>query len=114
MKFNNENLIKAGLIFGGGFIAFLLLRPKWGKETKQTTNEKKSFDSAPPAPTQTDLDNAEIVAKAYTDALKAGEPPAKLTELNKECMKDFGMRCYVEKSGKLVVCDVKGNTILTK
>jgi hypothetical protein len=52
---------------------------------------------------------------AYTDALKAGEPSARLTELNKECMQEFGMRCYIDsKSGKAVVCDVKGDTILSK
>jgi hypothetical protein len=51
---------------------------------------------------------------AYTDALKNGEPSARLTELNKECMKEFGMRCYIDKSGQAVVCDVKGETILTK
>jgi hypothetical protein len=29
-------------------------------------------------------------------------------------MKEFGMRCYIDKSGQAVVCDVKGETILTK
>jgi hypothetical protein len=29
-------------------------------------------------------------------------------------MKEFGMRCYVADGGALVVCDAKGNTILTK
>jgi len=110
---NNENLIKASVIFGGGFLVFLLLKPKFGASaTTTTTTEKKSFDSAPV--TAKDLENADIVAKAYADALKAGEPPSKLTELNTECMKEFGMRCYTDKSGKLIVCDVKGKTIITK
>lgn len=111
---NNENLIKASVIFGGGFLLFLLLKPKFGSAPSAATQKKetKSFDSAPPS--AQDMQNAEIVAKAYADALKAGEPPAKLTELNTECMKEFGMRCYAEKSGKLVVCDVKGKIILTK
>lgn len=108
---NNENLIKASIMFGGGFLVFLLLKPKFGSNSA-TTTEKKSFDSAPV--TAKDLENADIVAKAYTDALKAGEPPAKLTELNTECMKEFGMRSYTDKSGKLIVCDVKGKIILTK
>jgi hypothetical protein len=30
---------------------------------------------------------------------------------NKELMKEFGMRCYVEKSGEVIACDVKGNPI---
>lgn len=110
---NNENLIKASLIFGGGFLVFLLLKPKFGASATTTTatKEKKSFDSVPV--TAKDLENADIVAKAYTDALQAGEPPAKLTELNTECMKEFGMRCYTE-NGKLIVCDVQGKTIITK
>jgi hypothetical protein len=103
---NNKNLIKAALIFGGGFLLFALTKPK-------NNTEKKSFDSKDlvPAPTK---ENAEIVLLAYTDALKNNEPPARMTELNKECMKDFGLRCYTDKEGKVVVCDVKGETILTK
>jgi len=112
MKMNNENLIKASIIFGGGFLLFILLKPKLGSMVSAPASEKKSFDSAPV--TAKDLENADIVAKAYTDAMKAGEPPAKLTELNTECMKEFGMRCYTDKSGKLIVCDVKGKIILTK
>ena len=104
---DNKNLVKAAFMLGGGFILFALLKPK----SQSTESEKKSFDSLVPSPTK---ENAEIVMIAYTDALKNGEPSARLTELNKECMKEFGMRCYVEKSGQTVVCDVKGETILTK
>ena len=46
--------------------------------------------------------------------MQAGEPASQLSELNKECMKDFGMRCYMDKEGKLIVCDVSGNVMLTK
>jgi hypothetical protein len=106
---NNQNLIKAALVFGGGFLLFALLKPKVSLET---SGEKKAMDNnLVPAPT---TENAEIVMIAYTDALKNGEPSARLTELNKECMKEFGMRCYIDKSGQAVVCDVKGETILTK
>lgn len=104
---NNKNLIKAALIFGGGFLLFALTKPKG------TSSEKKSFDAKDLVPSPT-TENAEIVLIAYTDALKNNEPPSRLTELNKECMKDFGLRCYVDKEGKVVVCDVKGTTILTK
>ena len=106
---NNQNLIKTALIFGGGFALFALLKPKVSSDI---TSEKKALDNnLVPAPT---TENAEIVLIAYTDALKNGEPPARLTELNKECMKEFGMRCYIDNSGQAVVCDVKGETILTK
>jgi hypothetical protein len=46
--------------------------------------------------------------------MQAGEPSSALTELNKECMKDYGMRCHLDKNNKLVVCDVSGSVILTK
>jgi hypothetical protein len=109
-----ENLIKFFLIFGGGFGVFLIFKKV--NENKMATNstggKTTSADgSSTPAP---DSKNAEIVAVAYSEALKAGETPQRLTELNKELTKEFGMRCYVSEDNKLTVCDVKGNTILTK
>ena len=109
---DNQNLIKAALMFGGGFALFALLKPK-ESDVAIAGAGKKSFDDKlyPPPSTK----DAEIVLIAYTDALKAGEPPHRLTELNKECMEEFGMRCYIDsKSGKATVCDVKGDTILSK
>ena len=109
---NNENLIKASLIFGGGFLLFLLVKPKLGAAAAAPT---KAFDSkSPVAVSAKDLENAEIVANAYSQALNAGENPSRLTELNKECMKEFGMRAYLDKGNQLVVSDTKGNTVLTK
>ena len=107
---DNKQLIKGALIFGGGFLLFAALRPKPKKDS--STIKKLEGDSLVPAPSP---ENAEIVLIAYTDALKNGEPASTLTELNKECMKEFGLRCYIDqKSGKTVVCDVKGETILSK
>lgn len=104
---DNNQLIKAAIIFGGGFLLFALLRPK-EKEVIKKSVEGDLY----PAPT---TENAEIVIVAYTDALKNGEPAARLTELNKEMMNEFGMRCYIDqKTGKTVVCDVKGETVLEK
>jgi len=108
-----ENLIKFVLIFGGGFGLYLLLKNiNEKKNSDKSSNQKASADgtSTPIA----DVKNAEIVAGAYSEALKAGETPQRLTELNKELTKEFGMRCYVSEDNKLIVCDVKGNTILTK
>lgn len=108
---DNKQLIKGALIFGGGFLLFALLKPK----SNAANSVKKSAEgekSLVPSPT---TENAEIVMIAYTDALKNGEPAATLTELNKEMMKEFGMRCYIDqKTGKTVVCDVKGETVLEK
>jgi hypothetical protein len=108
---DNQNLIKAALMFGGGFALFALLKPK--DPAVAVAGAQKSFDNQLlPAPSEKD---AEIVMIAYTDALKAGEPSQRLTELNKELMKEFGMRCYIDsKSGKAVVCDAKGDEIYSK
>ncbi len=105
----NETLIKLALIFGGGFGLFMLLKPKIGDSVKDTSTPKetKSFDSTP-TPKKEDV---KIVTQAYKEAVKSGESASRLTELNKELMKEFGMRCYVEKSGEVIACDVKGNPI---
>jgi hypothetical protein len=116
-----ENIIKAALIFGGGYLLFLLAKTVKEKNSTPRANTKtsnetvKSFDSvvpddAPPA----NPEKAPIVMEAYIMAMEAGESPMRLTELNKECMKDFGMRCHVSEEGKVVVCDIKGNTILSQ
>jgi len=107
---NKENVLKAVLMLGGGLLLFMLVKPK---AMKSKDSDKKSFDSKDNYPTP-DPANAEIVAEAYSQAMKAGESSQKLSELNKECMKDYGMRCYTDKSGSLVVCDVSGKVILTK
>ena len=118
-----ENIIKAALIFGGGYLLFLLVktakesksRINTNTNTKTSTETVKSFDSVVPddAPTP-NPEKAPIVMEAYIAAMDAGEPPMRLTELNKECMKDFGMRCHVSDDGKVVVCDIKGNIILSQ
>lgn len=108
---DNQNLIKAALMFGGGFALFALLKPKDPAVALSGAGQKAFDNQLLPAPSEKD---AEIVMIAYTDALKAGEPPARLTELNKELMKEFGMRCYIDNSGKATVCDAKGDTIISK
>lgn len=107
----SEKLIRAVVIFGTGFGLFVVLKKMHEKKIANGSTTKAADGSSTPAP---DTKNAEIVASAYSEALKAGEPAARLTELNKEMTKEFGMRCYVSEDNKLVVCDVKGNTILTK
>jgi hypothetical protein len=104
-----ENIIKAVLIFGGGYLVYAVAKSMKGQNIS-AAGKTKSFDSKDSAPVPT-AENAKIVLTAYTDALSAGETPARLTELNKECMKEFGMRCYVDNENKVVVCDVKGEPI---
>lgn len=103
-----ENIIKAVLIFGGGYLVFALAKSLKKGSGSATTKSFSSDKEATPVPT---AENAKIVLTAYTDALNSGESPARLTELNKECMKEFGMRCYVDSENKIVVCDVKGEPI---
>jgi hypothetical protein len=113
----NKNLVKWVIIFGGGLLGFSLFKPK--KKDLQTANESsasakvEAFDDNESniKPTK---ENAEIVAKAYSAAMQAGEPSSTLTELNKECMKDYGMRAFAASDGKLVVKDSAGKIILTK
>lgn len=104
----NETLIKVTLIFGGGFLLFMLLKPK-SAISKTSVGDKTSFD-ATPAPTK---DNADIVAKAYTSAVNNNETPAKLTELNGELLKEFGMTCSIS-NGQTIVKDSKGETVITQ
>jgi hypothetical protein len=111
----NKNLVKWIIIFGGGLLGFNLFKPK--KKDLELANKPKpiveSFDDneSKIKPTK---ENAEIVATAYSAAMQAGEPSSGLTELNKECMKDYGMRAFVSSDGKLNVKDGSGKIILTK
>jgi hypothetical protein len=107
-----ENWIKFVLIFGGGLGLFAILKKV--NDNKMASASSGTTKSADGSSTPPDTKNADIVANAYAEALKAGETPQRLTELNKELTKEFGMRCYVSEDNKLTVCDVKGNTILTK
>jgi hypothetical protein len=113
----NKILVKWVLIFGGGLLGFTLFKPKKqtliAANTSVDSSADKSFDD-----TESDIkptvENAEIVARAYGAAMQNNEPNATLSELNKECMKDYGLRCYMDKGGKLVVCDKSGDIILKK
>jgi len=113
----NKNFIKWVIVFGGGLLTFSLFKPKKkdldlaNKPTIPSTNESFDDNESKEKPSK---ENAEIVAMAYSAAMQAGEPSSALTELNKECMKDYGMRCYMDKNNKLIVCDVSGNIILSK
>jgi hypothetical protein len=112
----NKNLVKWVIIFGGGLLGFNLFKPKKkdlenANKTKPTNVESFDDNETTIKPTK---ENAEIVAKAYSAAMQAREPSSALAELNKECMKDYGMRAYASADGKLIVSDVAGKTILTK
>jgi hypothetical protein len=106
---SNYNLYKAAIILGVGALLFWVIKPKDSSSTSTLPSTKTNADGPTP-----NKENAEIVANAYSAALKANEPASRLTELNKEMMKEFGMRCYMDKDNKLVVCDASGSIITTK
>lgn len=115
----NKELVKWITIFGGGLLAFSLVKPKKkdleavSKATNNDATTSQSFDDneSNVKPTK---ENAEIVATAYSLAMQNNEPQSALTELNKECMKEYGLRCYMDKSNKIIVCDSAGEIILKK
>jgi len=114
----NKNLVKWVVIFGGGLLGFMLLKPKkkdleLAQQVSSTDSATESFDSND-SKVKPSKENAEIVYKAYSSAIQAGEPSSALEELNKECMKDYSMRCYMDKDGKYIVCDASGEVIITK
>ena len=113
---NKESAYKLLLMLGGGFLAFMLLKPKdtavkSGTSTGNTPSTKSANGSPKPV-TEEDIENAEIVRTAYIMALEAGEPQENLSKLNAETMKEFGLRCYADKEGTLVVCNVNGTEII--
>ena len=114
MSRNNENLYKVLIIFGVSGLIFWAFMPKKITAVAATLpTPAKGFDSsnAPKA----DIANADVVANAYKSALSAGEPASQLTELNKELLREFGMRCYKDQNtNKLIVCDATGNIVTTK
>ena len=115
----NKELVKWVTIFGGGLVAFILFKPKKkeleavSKATSTEASTAQSFDDNESSVKPT-KENAELVATAYTMAMQNNEPQSALTELNKECMKEYGLRCYIDKSNKIVVCDSAGEIILKK
>ena len=118
---------KALLIFGVGFLLFLVIKPKT-KKVLPTDNLNFSDEEQSPknrkkltAPTISKGDakanpmasNAFIALKAYIAAYNNNEPQSVLDELNREMAKEFKVKVYRRKSdGKLVVCDLKGKEIL--
>jgi hypothetical protein len=112
---NKESIIKSLVVFGGGFLIYMLVRKsKENYKTPAVQNAtSQSFVGANSSVSATP-ENAKIVLKAYKMAIANNEPANNLSELNKECLKEFGMRCYIEPSGKAVVCDVDGNTMLSE
>lgn len=114
---DTKTLYKAILIFGGGYLVFWMLKPK-SSTMSQLSNSvsspektEASFDGNSDEITMKERLDASEVMNAYKMALTNNEPPTILSELNRECMKDYGMKCYQKKDGSLCVVDTKGREI---
>jgi hypothetical protein len=121
-----DNHKKFLLVFGGGFLLFLLFKPKRKKITAETNlNFSDDVDSPKDRkkitePTidakemkDTKIRNSFGALKGYIDAYNNGEPKEVLDKLNREFAKEFKCKVYQRKSdGKLVVCDLSGKEIL--
>lgn len=111
---DNTSFYKASIMLGGGFLLFWLFRPKGATTALKQSGASASaaFDASKPISSK-EKENASIVMDAYQTALSAGEPPMILSELNRECMKDYGMKCYQKKDGSFCVTNEAGREILS-
>lgn len=112
MNTGTKQILIVGL---GGFLTFLVIRRIWpagngatGLKSGSTPASSKTKVAATPQQKQ----NAITALKAYTDAVKAGEKPAALDELNRMIVKEYGLKVYQDKaSGEYFCTDLNGNPI---
>ena len=111
----NTTIYKGAIMFGGGFLLFWLLKPKNNSNNLSGNTEEKlaSFDSSSAPITEKQKKDAEVVMSAFQSAMIAGEPAMVLSELNRECMKDYGLKCQQKKDGSLCVYDTASREVLS-
>ena len=109
----NTNIKKAILVFGGGlllFWAFKKIKPI--DVTSSKTSTKDTSVSATGEITEEQKKNIPMVMKAYLEAKKAGESKQFLAEMNREFIKEYGLKVMSDKgSGRLFVADSSGNKV---
>lgn len=122
----NESIKKALLVFTGGIALFLLFKPK-SMSVKKLLNgaaipeddPKKRTPLKEPKVNPADIkgnkaaQSAFTALKAYVAAYNAGETQEKLSELNTEIGKEYGLTVYrrgLDK--KVVVANLSGKIIL--
>ncbi len=122
----NDNIKKAILIFGVGFVIYFIARPKQKKSLAAGDKSVKEDDPKErgklKTPVLTPEDRKKSSAQtvkafdalsAYVAAYNAGEPQDALDELNRELSKEFGMTVYRRRdTGKLAVKDLQGKDIM--
>jgi hypothetical protein len=109
----NTNLKKALLIFGGGlflFWAFKKIKPIG--VTSKKTSSKDTSASASGEDSGEQKENINLVMKAYLGAKRAGESKQFLADMNREFIKEYGLKVMSDKgNGKLFVADANGNKV---
>jgi hypothetical protein len=122
----NESVKKALLVFGGGFLLFLILKPKkknWKSiysggavpEDKPEQRKKLQLPKIDPKDVKGNkkAQDGLIVLKAYITAYNNGEPQKELDKLNEEIKKEYGLVVFRRGiDNKLVVADTSGKVIL--
>jgi hypothetical protein len=104
----NDSAKKAMIVFGGGAVLFLLLkyvfRVKEEGSSKLTTTSPES---------RKQKQDSVVLLKAFTDAVKDGQPASFLNQMNAEFVNTYKMKVYRSKSsGKFFVADLEGKVIL--
>lgn len=97
----NIQLQRGLLIFGIAGILYFLTSPSRTRKPGKESDSSKAKE------------NAGIVGKAFVMAMKAGETPSRLEELNRATEKEYGLRVYKKTSeNAYYVMDTKGKDIL--
>jgi hypothetical protein len=122
----NEDIKKALIVFGGGILLFLLLKPKMPKWKKfysgdavPEENPKNRVPLKEPKADPKDLkgnkkaQNGMIVLSAYIMAYNSGEPQSELDKLNAETISKYGLKVFRRGvDNKVVVTDTSGKVII--
>ncbi len=113
------NVKKFMIVFLGGGLAFLAIKRIWpvkppvsGEPQIKVGADGGGGNSGKLVSTPEQKKSAITALQAYKSAVKAGEPPAKLAELNAMIFKEYGLKVYRDKStGQFFCADKNGNPI---
>ncbi len=110
----NTNLKKAILIFGGGLIlywAFKKIKPIDVKKASSKSDNDTNL-GANGELTEEQKKNIPTIMRAYMEAKKAGESKQFLADMNREFIKEYGLKVMTDKTtNKSFVADVNGNKV---
>ena len=109
----NTNVKKLLLIFGGGVLLFWAFKKLKPIDVKKKTTSKKDTNASADGNSDDKMKNAQVCLKAYIEAKKAGESKDFLADMNREFIKEYGLKVMPNKTnGKLFVSDSEGNKVL--